>query len=128
MYRQDKPKGERRAPAKRKAPAPKTNGHAKYVTWLNEIYGDAHNVYCRKRRTKGKRRKAEESDDDDDESDSSESDEDEEGEEGGRNSTPLSELESDDGEANGEREEKLGRSARTRAKVRGRFVPAYIPH
>lgn len=115
----------RRAPAKRKAPALKANGHAKYVMWLSGDENTAHSVRYRKRRTKGRRRKAKESDDDDDDDDSEGSDEDEEDEEGARNSTPLSEPESDDEEANGEREEKLGRGARTRAKVRALLIYAH---
>ena len=64
MLIQDKPKGERRAPAKRKATVPKTNGHAKYVMRVNCLRNTSYKACYRKRRTKGRRRKADESDDD----------------------------------------------------------------
>ncbi|KAH9932198.1 armadillo-type protein [Fomitopsis serialis] len=96
--KQEKPRAERKTTGKRKAPVAKTNGAAKRT------------------RTSAKRRKADESDEDEPSS-SSPSDEEDEG-----SAERATEPADSEGEANGheseEKEEKLSRGARTRAKIK----------
>lgn len=93
----DKPKLERKAPTKRKAPEPKTNGHTK------------------KPRTRAKKRKDESEEEEESESEEIDEDDDEDVQEDVPSSAPPSEPDADEDE---DRKERLGRGARTRAKVR----------